>query len=506
MRFRIVARCCALVSGVVSLSMLFPAIWSAIDEGADFTAFMFSITLGLTASYAFFRLADSPDAAKGDIGIREAVAVVTLSWITAAAIGALPYYASGLLSSYTDAFFESMSGFTTTGATVLSDVELAPRGLLFWRAMTHWLGGMGIIVLSLAILPFLGMSGMELYKAEYPGPTPDKMTPRMRVTALWLWGVYVLLTASETAFLSREMGFFDALTHSFSTIATGGFSTKNASLAAFGSPYVEWVVSLFMFLSGLNFSVHFMILLNFKRFSAKLFANSFKETARRIACDEECRFYIKVVSVSAAAVFASLLLSRPTRFWSAAHSLRASVFQVLSIVSTTGFVAETHFIWSPFVRVLLIVLMFVGACAGSTGGGIKMARAIGLIRLFRSETVALLHPRAVLATHARERLSNGRKSSGAALTSIAAFFAAYILIFFTSSLLVSIFDLDIASVFSLVISSISNVGPALGFMPPSGGYAGLPGGVKWILGFCMLSGRLELYPALLLLSPATWRK
>ncbi|GHV34333.1 Trk system potassium transporter TrkH [Synergistales bacterium] len=506
MRFRIVARCCALVSGVVSLCMVFPVIWSGLDKSADFTAFTFSIAFGLTASYAFFRLAGSAGDAKAEsLGIREAVAVVVLSWITAAAIGALPYYTSDALPRFTDAFFEAMSGFTTTGATVLADVEAVPRGLLFWRAMTHWLGGMGIIVLSLAVLPFLGMSGMELYKAESPGPTPEKMTPRMRQTALWLWGVYVLLTACETALLSCELDFFDALAHSLSTIATGGFSTKNASIAAYNSPYVEWVATVFMFLSGLNFSVHFLVLTNFSRFSKAGFLRVLKETMRKITLDSECGFYTKVVAVSSLTVFVSLLLSPVTRFWSVEQSLRASFFQVVSVVSTTGFVAEHHSVWLPFVRVLLIILMLIGACAGSTGGGIKMVRAAGALRLFRSETVALLHPRAVLVERGDGRLSNGRRSAGAALSSTAAFFVAYILIFFASSLLVSLFDIDIGTVFSLVLSSMSNVGPALGFMPP-GSYAPLPWAVKWILGFCMLAGRLELYPAILMFSPETWRR
>lgn len=502
-----VARCCALISVVVSLCMACPVVWSVIDGSEDFTAFTFSISLGLTVSYAFFRIAgETGDDRPDRLGIREAVAVVALSWITAAAIGALPYYVSDLLPSYTDAFFEAMSGFTTTGATVLSDVEAVPRGLLFWRVMTQWLGGMGIIVLSLAVLPFLGINGMELYKAESPGPTPSKVTPRMRQTALWLWGVYVLLTALATVFLSFEMGFFDALAHALSTIATGGFSTKNASIAAYNSPYVEWVVTVFMFLSGLNFSVHFLFLMGFTRFSEGHLVRVARETWGKIGQDSECKAYVWVVAVSAFALFASLLLSPVTRFWSAEQSFRASFFQVASVVSTTGFIAEHHSVWLPFARVLLIILMFIGACAGSTGGGIKIVRAIGLMRLFRSETVALLHPRSVLVARGGGRLSNGRRSSGAATSSMAAFFVAYLLIFFASSLLVSAFDIDTGTVFSLVLSALSNVGPALGFMPPGDSYAHMPGAVKWILGFCMLAGRLELYPALLLLSPATWRR
>ena len=244
MRFRLVLRVLSLVSLVVSLCMIFPMIWSAVDRTNDFRAFASSLTCGLTVSYVLFmagggRIGSVKRGDYEDLGIREAFAVVGLSWVIASAVGALPYLFAGVLDSYTDAFFETISGFTTTGATVITNVEIAPRGILFWRGLTHWLGGMGIIVLSLAVLPFLGVGGMELYKAEVPGPTPEKLTPRVQQTALLLWEVYLLLTLAETILLMfGGMDFFDALVHSFATVATGGFSTKNASIAYYGSPYI----------------------------------------------------------------------------------------------------------------------------------------------------------------------------------------------------------------------------------------------------------------------------
>ncbi|MDR2176201.1 MAG: TrkH family potassium uptake protein [Synergistaceae bacterium] len=496
MKFRLVLRVLAFISLVVSICMVFPMIWSAIDAGADFGAFVLSLLCGVGVSFALFTLGGGKigeiffERRKEyeELGIREAFAVVGLSWVIAAAVGALPYVLAGCLPSYTDAFFETVSGFTTTGATVITDVEAVPRGLLFWRGMTHWLGGMGIIVLSLAVLPFLGVGGMELYKAEVPGPTPEKLTPRVQQTALCLWGVYVFLTALETAFLMfGGMDLFESLIHAFSTISTGGFSTRNASVAAYGSAYIEWVITFFMVASGVNFALHF------------LFLTGFCGKALR---DEEFRFYAGICLFSTAVVAAML--------WGGAylsgleHAVRGAAFQVASFITTTGFVSENYNLWPRFARSILMLLAFVGGCAGSTGGGLKVVRVLLLLRCIGLEIQMLLHPRSVPHTRV-----NGTVVSSRALSAVLAFFTLYVAILVVATLAALATGqgkLDmVTAVFGAVVT-LSNVGPGLGHLGAVENYAWLPDAVKWIFSLCMLAGRLELYPILLLLYPPTWTR
>ncbi|MDR2137221.1 MAG: TrkH family potassium uptake protein [Synergistaceae bacterium] len=494
MKFKLVFRVLSLVSLIVSLSMLFPMIWAVIDGTDDFQAFALSLTCGVAFSFALFR-AGGRGADYEELGIREALAVVGLSWVIATAVGALPYVLTDVLHTYTDAFFETMSGFTTTGTTVMTDIEKAPRGLLFWRGMTQWLGGMGIVVLSLAILPFLGVGGLELYKFEAPGPTPEKLTPRMQQTALFLWGIYVLLTAMETVFLMfGGMTFFDALTHSFATISTGGFSPRNASIAHYRSPYVEWVVTFFMFLGGVNFSLHFFFLTGFLRVSRRNWS--------KIRKDDELRFYFCFVSATIALIVAAFVLNGT--FSSFGHAARAAAFQAVSLVTTTGFFSENYVLWPTFTQILLLLLIFVGGCAGSTTGGLKMVRLLALVRTIRSEMWNLLHPRAILRTKI-----NGKVISQVDLNAMTAFFMLYLWVLFTASLVVTALEndrLDVFTAFSGVLSSLSNTGPGFGALGPLENHAWLPAGVKWVLSFCMLAGRLELYAVILLFFPSTWRR
>jgi trk system potassium uptake protein TrkH len=483
----------SLVSLIVSFSMVFPMIWAAIDRTNDFQAFALSLVCGVGFSFALFRLGrGSVD--YEELCVREALAVVGLSWVIATAVGALPYVFTDVLHTYTDAFFETMSGFTTTGATVLANIEGTPRSLLFWRGMTQWLGGMGIIVLSLAVLPFLGIGGLELYKIEAPGPTPEKLTPRMQQTALFLWGIYVLLTVMETVFLMfGNMSFFDALTHSFATISTGGFSVRNASIAHYRSPYIEWVITIFMFLGGVNFALHYLFLMIFFRGS--------QQNWRKIWQDEEFRFYLCFVFVVIALATVALVLGGLHA--NLGNAVRAAAFQVVSLVTTTGFFSENYDLWPYFVQCLLLLLLFVGGCAGSTAGGLKMVRILVLIRTVRAEIWNLLHPHAILRTK-----MNGKVISQTYLNSIAAFFTLYMCILCTACLAVTAFgnQLDILTAFSGVLTSLGNAGPGLGALGPIENYAWLPAGVKWLFSFCMLAGRLELYAALLLFFPATWKR
>ena len=487
MRVGIVLRVLSLISLIVSLSMLAPLALSAFDGAREALAFGASLASGLLTSLLLF-LAGRRRGDYDELGIREAVAVVGFSWAIASAVGALPYLFSGAAATYTDAFFETMSGFTTTGATVLADVESLPRGILFWRSLTHWIGGMGIIVLSLAVLPFLGVGGMELYKAEVPGPTPEKLTPRVRQTALFLWGVYVLLTGLEMVLLAAGgMGLFDALTHSFATVATGGFSTKNASVGHFNNAYFEWVITFFMFASGVNFSLHFLLLTG---------------RARVVLRDEELRGYVALTLAASVAVALFLV------FWGffdrLEPALRAAAFQVVSLLTSTGFVTANYDLWPEFTRLLLFLLMVVGACAGSTGGGCKVVRFLLLGRQIRAEIRSLLHPRAVVNTRV-----NGKVVSSRALSSVTAFFMLYIAIAVLATLAIAAFGhpkLDFVSSLSGVVACLSNVGPGFGTLGPSETFAWLPGGVKWILSFCMLAGRLELFAVILLFVPGTWTR
>lgn len=485
MRLGIVLRVLALVSLIVTLFMTFPLALAVYDGTRDRPAFVSSFAVGLLISALLF-LTGKRRADYEELGIREAIAVVGFSWVIASAVGALPYLLSGATAAYTDAFFETMSGFTTTGATVLADVEALPRGLLFWRSLTHWIGGMGIIVLSLAVLPFLGVGGMELYKAEVPGPTPEKLTPRVQQTALFLWGVYVLLTVLETIVLTAGgMGLFDALNHSFATIATGGFSTKNASVGHFDSAYFEWAITVFMFLSGINFSLHFLMLTGRTRSALQ---------------DEELRAYA-VLTVSASVVVALFL---PGRFDGVEPALRTAAFQVVSLMTSTGFATANYDLWPEFTHFLLLLLMIVGACAGSTGGGCKVVRFLLLGRQIRAEVVSLLHPRAIVNTRV-----NGKVVSSRALSSVTAFFMLYIAILALATLAVAAFDhpkLDLVTSLSGVVACLSNVGPGLAALGPAENFAWLPEGVKWILSFCMLAGRLELFAVVLLFVPGTWTR
>ena len=486
MRLGVVLRVLSLISLIVSLFMIFPLALAVCDGAAGRLAFLASLAVGLLISLGFF-LAGKRGTDYQQLGIHEAIAVVGFSWVIASAVGALPYLFSGAASTYADAFFETMSGFTTTGATILTDIEGLPRGLLLWRSLTHWIGGMGIIVLSLAILPFLGVGGMELYKAEVPGPTPEKLTPRLHETALLLWEVYLALTVAETLLLTLGgMSLFEAVVHSFATIATGGFSTRNASIAAFHSPYIEWVITAFMFASGVNFSLYFLI---------------FARRVRAVLGDEELRWYAAIVAASALAI-ALCLLRRG--FSGVEPALRASFFHVVSLITTTGFVTENYDLWPEFARFLLLILMVVGACAGSTGGGCKVVRFLVLRRQVQAETLRLLHPRATVTAR-----MNGRAIGRDVMDSASAFLVLYLLIMTSATLAVTAFDhpkLDVMSAFSGVVACLSNVGPGLGALGPVENFAWLPAGVKWILSFCMLAGRLELFAVFLLFLPGAWRR
>lgn len=483
MRYRLVLKVLGLLTAIVSLSMLWPLYWSFADGSEDFFPFLKSIGLGLGSAVLLFGLGWGDK--YRDLGLREAFAVVTLSWVCASLVGALPYYLSHSVPTYTDGFFEAMSGFSTTGASVLTDIESNPRGILFWRSLTHWLGGMGIIVLSLAILPFIGVGGMQLFKAEVPGPTPEKLTPRIQQTAVLLWGVYLLLTGLQVAALCLGgMNFYESLTHSFGTLATGGFSPLNGSVGQYGNPYFEWVITVFMFLAGANFTLHYMVL------RGKL--NSWWR-------DDEFRFYLTVVFFATVTIWISLVLSGSEG--TAGDAFRDSAFQVVSVITTTGFMTADFNLWPSYARTALFLLMIIGGCAGSTGGGMKSVRLLVVIKRVGMEIKHLLHPQQVV----RIRL-NGKPLKEEVLTSVTAFFIAYMLLFFGFTLALSATGLNLEEAVSGVAATLGNIGPGLGSLGPASNYSHVSVMGKWLFSTCMLLGRLEIFTVIMLFVPGTWRQ
>lgn len=417
------------------------------------------------------------------MGKREAYIIVSLTWIIISFFGSLPFLIHGSIPSITDAYFEVMSGFTTTGSSILTDIEAMPKGLLFWRSMTHWMGGMGIIVFTLAILPFLGIGGMQLFVAEVPGPTPDKLHPRITGTAKRLWGIYVLLTLVQTILLMfGGMNLFDALCHSFGTLATGGFSTQNSSIALY-SPYIQYVIAFFMFLAGVNFTLHYYSL------HGKL---------DRIWKNEEFKFYFFVTLIFT--ILISLILYTSSSI-TIEKAFRDSLFQVISIITTTGFVSSDYLLWAPIAWFLIFVLMFSGGSAGSTGGGIKAIRHLLLFKAASLELKKLIHPKAVFTVR-----YNGNAVNKDYIFNILAFFLFYILIFSAGSIAMAAVGLDFETAIGATIASLGNIGPGIGHVGPVDNYSAIPDLGKWILSFLMLMGRLELFTILVFLSPSFWKK
>ena len=418
-----------------------------------------------------------------EIRKREGYIVVSIGWIVTSVFGAIPFVIHGAIPSYTDAFFETMSGFTTTGASILNNIEELPHGLLFWRSVTQWLGGMGMIVLSLAILPILGIGGMQLFVAEVPGPTKDKLHPRVRETAVRLWGIYLLLTLTEVLLLYLGgMTLFDSICHSFTTMATGGFSTKQASIAYYQSPFIHYVIIFFMFAAGVNFTLHYHLLHG-------RFSNLYK--------NEEFKFYATVILFWSISIAILLYFSG---YGNSEESFRDSLFQVVSMITTTGFVTADYELWGTLLLILFFLFLFSGGCAGSTGGSIKIVRHLLLIKNSLQELRRLIHPRAVIPVR-----YNNHSVPQDIISNILAFFLFYIFIFIMGSLIMAMLGLDFLSAIGSVATSLGNVGPAIGSVGPTDNFALIPDAGKWFLSFLMLLGRLELFTILVIFSPAFWK-
>lgn len=414
---------------------------------------------------------------------REGFAAVALIWVFMSMFGALPFYFHGSIPVYTDCFFETVSGFTTTGATILKDVEALPRGLLFWRSFTHWVGGMGVLVLSLALIPHMGARSQHLLKAESTGPAPGKLVPHIGKSSKILYELYLALSIIHfAALLLCGLDWYDSLIHMFGSAGTGGFSNYNASVGHFQSPAVDAVTATFMLLFGVNFTMYYLLL---------------NKQWRMVLKNEELRLYLGIVAGSVVLIAINILPS-VGNWWEA---LRQSYFQVSSIITTTGYSTANFDLWPQLSRTILVVLMLLGACAGSTGGGIKMVRLALLFKAMARQVKQAIRPRSVATIK-----MDGRPVDEVTISRVLVFFFGYLLIILVAMLIVSVDNFSFETNLTAVLSAVSNIGPGLGAVGPTGNFAGFSILSKWVLSICMLVGRLEIYPILMLFAPSIWRK
>ncbi len=467
----------------IAIAMVSAAVVSAIFSEFE-TAVGIAIAAGITAvvGYATRRLVQRPD----KITVKQGFATVGLAWFVFSLFGALPYLITGAIPSISDAIFETASGFTTTGASILPDPGVLPNGISFWRAMTQWLGGMGVIVLGVAILPLLGTGGMQLARAESPGPTPDRLTPRFQETAKRLWFIYAVITGIEIILLwAGDMSGFQAVIHSFTTMSTGGFGTEATSIGGF-SAYTQWVVIAFMFMAGVSFALHF------RAWSKPV------EYAR----NSEFRLYALIAVVAVIIVTGGLLADQEP-----AEAIRDATFNAVSLVTTTGYASADFGGWRPALQIMVVGLMFLGGMAGSTAGGIKTFRVGVLSKAAYADLRRLVHPRAVLVTNFGKK-----RVSDSVIEAVQSYFLFYMFLFMTGTFLLAFIDanlaegLDLVTATSAVAASIGNIGPGLGDVGPAGNYAALPALAKWLLASLMIVGRLEIFPVLVLFTKDLWRR
>ena len=471
-----------LIEAVFMTMALFVSLWYG---EADSGVFLLSTIITLLAGVIGLLVGRRAESRMGE---REGYVIVAMVWVVFSAFGLLPYYLSGQVPSLTDAWFESMSGFTTTGATIIPDLEVITHGLLFWRSLTQWIGGMGIIVLSIAILPIFGLNGMQLYAAEVSGLTYEKVSPRIADTAKMMWSIYILLTVTEVVALWLcGMDMFDAVCHSFSTIATGGFSTHNNSLEYYDSAAIHYTVTFFMFISGINFVMLIYLLRGKTRYFFK---------------DEELRWYSVAVAMFAVLLTVGLYVARPG--WSGVEMERAfrdSVFTVISSMTSTGFTISDYMYWPVVAWVVIFFLMLTGACAGSTAGGIKWVRLAIIMKNGVAEFQRRIHPNAIIPVKLNEKAVPQQT-----INNIMAFLIFYVFIIVVTVVIFCATGVDFDEAIGSAVSAIGNVGISIGQFGPAGTYAEFPVVAKWVMSFVMLIGRLEIFTVLLLFTRALWRK
>lgn len=437
----------------------------------------------ITLASGFILWFSTRNIADKEVHKKDGYLIVSLGWLFMSLFGTLPFLLSGSIPSFTDAFFETISGFTTTGASILEDIESLPKGVLFWRSLTQWIGGMGIIVLAVAILPLLGIGGMQLFVAEAPGISPDKLKPRIKETAKRLWLIYIGLTFAETVLLKLGgMTFYDAINHSLTTMATGGFSTHQTSVAEF-NPLIQYVIIIFMFLAGTNFTLTYFGL---------------KGKFEKMWSSEEFRAYVAVLGGFTLIVAATLYFDN---IYSVEGSFRNALFQVVSIITTTGYVSADYTAWTPFLTILIFMLMFIGGSSGSTAGGVKVVRLLILMKNTILDLNRQLHPSAIVPVRYNKKAVNMEITFN-----IVAFIMLYITVFVTGTIIMSTLGIDFMTALGSVATALGNIGPGIGSVGPADTFAHLPSFGKWFLAFLMLLGRLELFTVLILFTRYYWRR
>lgn len=478
---RLIAAALGALTAVLGLCMATALPWSIHAWDGCHEEFLALVAVLVTGGCVVFVSYRDPDA---EYGLKDAFVIVTFGWIIAGAAGALPYYVTGALPTFVDSIFESVSGFTTTGASVVADIEKLPRSILFWRSLTHWLGGMGIIVLSVAILPLLGVGGMAMFKAEVPSPVMDKIKPTVAETAKTLWKVYLFFTVLETILLyAAGMNLFDALCHTFGTLATGGFSTKNLSIGYYQNTLIYVIIIFFMLVAGLNFTLHYQALTG----NPSAYVKS-----------AECRLFLAVFAVSTVFIAWNIY---GVNYQGVSESITESAFQTASIMTTTGYVSADWEKWPWACQWLLLCLMFMGGCAGSTGGGMKCMRLVIVAKHVLRELRLLIHPRAVIPLKIDRKVVNTP-----VINSVLAFMGLFVGLWSVSTLVLVVLDVDVITAVGATTATLSNIGPGLNRVGAADNYAWMSPSAKWLLIFNMLAGRLELYTVFVLMVPDFWRK
>lgn len=478
MNHRVVRRTLGIILIIEALLMIPSFLISIYYNQVDKYPFLFCILLTGAVGFIMYKI----KADKKAIKIKEGLAIASFGWIVLSIFGALPFVLSGSIPSFVDALFETVSGFTTTGATLVNNVEALPKGILFWRSFTHWIGGMGILVFTVAFLPVVG--GFQMFKAESPGPTADRFVPRIKDTAKILYTTYIALTIIELVLLLLGgMNFFESAVHTFGTVGTGGFSTRGASIGAYNSTYIHLVIAVFMTLAGINFSLYYALL---------------KGKWRDVLKDQELILYLGIILVSTVLIALNLKSTLYERFGLA---LRDAFFQVSSIITTTGYATTDFDLWPAFSKAVLFLLMFVGGCAGSTSGGIKVIRILVLLKLIKREVKKIFHPRAIISI----RIGGDKVVTNDTIMGIISFMSLYFLIFFISTVLISLEGLGLESSITAVAVTLGNIGPGFGFVGPTRTFSAFSDLSKILFSILMLLGRLELFTMIALFVPKSWR-
>jgi trk system potassium uptake protein TrkH len=478
LKFSNVAYTLSSIGLILSLAFVIPLAFSLYER--DGLHFIFALQIlamligGLLLRYFIKR--------PTELTIREGFLTVTLSWIVLSLLGSIPFMISGFIPNFTDAFFETASGFTTTGASILTNIEALPQSLLLWRDLTQWLGGMGVIALAVAIFPYLGVGGFQLFRAEVPGPIKDKISPRISETARLLWIVYLVFTVAETLLLMLGgLSLFEALCTAFGTMATGGFHPRNTSIAAYPSPYVQYIVTVFMFLAGVNFALHYWAI---------------KGKPKHYLKNPEFRFFLGIILGALMTIMIFRLLHGKIL---SEELFRSSLFQTVSIVTTTGFVTENYETWPFFTQLILIFLMLIGGCTSSTGGAMKNVRVMIFFKYMGSEVKKIFQPHGVFPIKMGERPIPEN-----IISNVMGFVVLYILIFAVSILAMTSFGIDLETSVGSVAATLGNVGPGIGTVGPADNYAHIPAVGKWLLSFLMVVGRLEIYTVLVIFTRHFW--